>query len=218
MINVCCVCLCPPLSPPSPPPKALGDTTFLGVLRQLLPLMKPRGGEDASGSRSREDGCGPDELILLLVYLYSLADEAQPPHGGGGGGGEEEQLEMLERELIGALTLVVTREAELSPLLQKLTGESQMFVSSVGPRRVFTPRPAHTHTPTHSSPPRVWERVRSRGSCSLGPAVRRRRAADVSGVQTVSGFEDCWSEDVYEPPGCLFGRRHLGFLQPVDSE
>lgn len=102
--------------------QALGDTTFLGVLRQLLPLMKPRGGEDASGSRSREDGCGPDELILLLVYLYSLADEAQPPHGGGGGGGEEEQLEMLERELIGALTLVVTREAELSPLLQKLTG------------------------------------------------------------------------------------------------
>ncbi|XP_062416496.1 sec1 family domain-containing protein 2-like [Pungitius pungitius] len=86
--------------------------------------MKPRGGEDAaaSGSRCQEDGCGPDELILLLVYLYSLADEAQPPHGGGGGEEEEKQLEMLERELIGALTLVITQEAELSPLLQKLTG------------------------------------------------------------------------------------------------
>uniref|UniRef100_A0A8C2ZJF6 Si:ch73-249k16.4 n=1 Tax=Cyclopterus lumpus TaxID=8103 RepID=A0A8C2ZJF6_CYCLU len=81
------------------------------------PLMKPRGGgEDGSGSRSGEDECGPDELILLLVYLYSLAEEAQPA------GQEGEELEKLERELIGALTLVVTRETELSPLLQKLTG------------------------------------------------------------------------------------------------
>ncbi|KAM8873610.1 sec1 family domain-containing protein 2 [Spinachia spinachia] len=102
--------------------QALGDTTFPAVLRQLLPLVMPRGGEDAapSGSRSQEDGYGPDELILLLVYLYSLADEALPPHGGGGG--EAQQLEMLERELIGALALVITREAELSPLLQKVTG------------------------------------------------------------------------------------------------
>ncbi|XP_041792106.1 sec1 family domain-containing protein 2 isoform X1 [Chelmon rostratus] len=100
--------------------QALGDSDFPAVLRQLLPLMKPRGGEDsvASGSRSREDECGPDELILLLVYLYSLADEAQPADQDA----EEEELEKLERELIGALTLVITRETELSPLLQKLTG------------------------------------------------------------------------------------------------
>lgn len=102
--------------------QALGDSDFPTVLRQLLPLMRPRGGEDssASGSRSREDECGPDELILLLVYLYSLADEAQPADQDA----EEEELEKLERELIGALTLVMTRETELSPLLQKLTGES----------------------------------------------------------------------------------------------
>ncbi|XP_049909999.1 sec1 family domain-containing protein 2 [Epinephelus moara] len=100
--------------------QALGDSDFPAVLRQLLPLMKPCGGEDstASGSRSREDECGPDELILLLVYLYSLADEAQPADQDT----EEEELEKLERELMGALTLVITREAELSPLLQKLTG------------------------------------------------------------------------------------------------
>lgn len=100
--------------------QALGDSDFPAVLRQLLPLMKPRGGEDSSscGSRLGEDECGPDELILLLVYLYSLADEAQP----GEQDTEEEELEKLERELIGALTLVITREAELSPLLQKLTG------------------------------------------------------------------------------------------------
>ncbi len=86
-------------------------------------MMKPRGDEDraASGSRSREDECGPDELILLLVYLYSLADEAQLADQDT----DEEELEKLERELIGALTLVITREAELSPLLQRLTGERE---------------------------------------------------------------------------------------------
>lgn len=98
--------------------QALGDSDFPTVLRQLLPLMKPRGVEDSSGSRSGEDDCGPDELILLLVYLYSLADEAQPADHDA----EEEELEKLERELIGALALVVTRETELSPLLQKVTG------------------------------------------------------------------------------------------------
>ncbi|XP_076009634.1 sec1 family domain-containing protein 2 [Genypterus blacodes] len=98
--------------------QALGDSDFLTVLRQLLPLMKPCGGKDsaASGSRSGEEDCGPDELILLLVYLYSLAEEADRD------GEEEEELEKLERELIGALTLVITLETELSPLLQKLTG------------------------------------------------------------------------------------------------
>ncbi|KAK2835872.1 hypothetical protein Q5P01_016356 [Channa striata] len=100
--------------------QALGDSDFPAVLRQLLPLMKPRGGEDASAtvSGTREDECGPEELILLLIYLYSLANEAQPADQDT----EEEELEKLERELIGALTLVITRETELSPLLQKLTG------------------------------------------------------------------------------------------------
>uniref|UniRef100_A0A673WWA6 Sec1 family domain containing 2 n=1 Tax=Salmo trutta TaxID=8032 RepID=A0A673WWA6_SALTR len=99
--------------------QALGDSDFAGVLRQLLPLMKPRGeegssSESSSGSRAGEDECGPDELLVLLVYLYSLAGEAQPA--------DDEEVEKVERELIGALTLVITRETELSTLLQKLTG------------------------------------------------------------------------------------------------
>ncbi|XP_029005057.1 sec1 family domain-containing protein 2 [Betta splendens] len=104
--------------------QALGGSSFPAVLRQLLPLMKPRGGESSAASRSRGDECGPDELISLLVYLYSLADEAQPAAGQDAEEEEEEEeeLEKLERELIGALTLVVTSETELSPLLQKLTG------------------------------------------------------------------------------------------------
>lgn len=68
-----------------------------------------------------EDECGPDELILLLIYLYSLANEAQ--HTDGDAEEEKEELEKLEQELIGALTLVIMQETELSPLLQKLTGE-----------------------------------------------------------------------------------------------
>uniref|UniRef100_A0A3Q2ZVS4 Sec1 family domain containing 2 n=1 Tax=Kryptolebias marmoratus TaxID=37003 RepID=A0A3Q2ZVS4_KRYMA len=105
--------------------QTLGDSDFPAVLRQLLPLMNPRGGEDSSSSgvRFREDECGPDELILLLIYLYSLADEAQRT---GRDAEEEEELEKLERELIGALTLVITQETELSPLLQKLTGERKV--------------------------------------------------------------------------------------------
>ncbi|XP_029285904.1 sec1 family domain-containing protein 2 isoform X2 [Cottoperca gobio] len=99
--------------------QALGDSDFHAVLRQLLPLIKPRGGEDSTTSgRSREDESGPEELILLLVYLYSLAGEAQPADQHT----KEVHLEKLEMELIGALTLVITREIELSPLLQKLTG------------------------------------------------------------------------------------------------
>uniref|UniRef100_A0A1A7WXU0 Sec1 family domain containing 2 n=1 Tax=Iconisemion striatum TaxID=60296 RepID=A0A1A7WXU0_9TELE len=104
--------------------QALGDSDFPAVLRQLLPLMKPRGGEDRLSSRSRlgEDECGPDELILLLTYLYSLADEAH--HGDAEE--EEEELKKLEQEIMGALTLVLTQETELSPLVQKLTGRSNV--------------------------------------------------------------------------------------------
>ncbi|XP_068175682.1 sec1 family domain-containing protein 2 [Antennarius striatus] len=99
--------------------QALGDYDFPAVLRQLLPLMKPEGATNSTttGSMSREDEFGPDELILLLIYLYSLADEAQPTKRGTDG-----EVEKLERELIGALTLVITREPRISLLLQKLTG------------------------------------------------------------------------------------------------
>lgn len=108
--------------------QALGDSDFPAVLRQLLPLMQHHEGPDSSssGSRSRKDECGPDELILLLVYLYSLADEAQPSDHHA----EEEELEKLERELIGALTLLITNQTELSPMLQKLTGERINAVTS----------------------------------------------------------------------------------------
>ncbi|KAM6963218.1 sec1 family domain-containing protein 2 [Aplochiton taeniatus] len=126
--------------------QSLGDSDLPGVLRQLLPLMKPRGGggdDSAPGARAGEDECGPDELLLLLIYLYSLAGEAQP---GDDDGREEVEVEKLERELIGALTLVLTREAELSPLLQKLTG-------CASPQELTTQR-------AHSAAEAVFETLR----------------------------------------------------------
>ncbi|XP_019752593.1 sec1 family domain-containing protein 2 isoform X1 [Hippocampus comes] len=109
--------------------QALGDADFASVLSQMLPLMKPRGGQDDSGGGFAEDECGPDELILLLVYLYSLADEAQ--HAEREDARPGGKLEKLERELIGGLTLAITRETELSPLLQKLTGCTQVEELSI---------------------------------------------------------------------------------------
>ncbi|XP_049588058.1 sec1 family domain-containing protein 2 [Syngnathus scovelli] len=93
--------------------QALGDADFTSVLSQIVPLLKPRGSQDGFA----EDECGPDELILLLIYLYSLADEAQAPERE-----DVRQREKLEREVIGGLTLAITRESKLSPLLQKITG------------------------------------------------------------------------------------------------
>lgn len=123
--------------------QALGDSDFPSMLRQLLPLMKPTEGEGVSGSSRGTDECGPDELVLLLVYLYSLADEATSTDRDEE---EEEELERLERELIGALTLVITKEAELSPLLQKLTGCSS-------PEEL-------TMTRAHSAVERMFETLR----------------------------------------------------------
>ncbi|XP_037104926.1 sec1 family domain-containing protein 2 [Syngnathus acus] len=95
--------------------QALGDADFTSVLSQIVPLLKPRGSQD--GASFAEDECGPDELILLLIYLYSLADEAQAAER------EDVRLrEKLEREVIGGLTLAITRESKLSPLLQNITG------------------------------------------------------------------------------------------------
>ncbi|KAJ7986499.1 hypothetical protein DPEC_G00340510 [Dallia pectoralis] len=106
--------------------EALGDCDFAGVLKLLLPKMKPlrTPGDQLPESGSSlgfraEDECGPDELLVLLVYLYSLAAEAKPADDEDEAG---EDVEKMERDLIEALTLVISREAELSPLMQKLTG------------------------------------------------------------------------------------------------
>lgn len=94
--------------------QALGDSDLAEVLKQLLPLIKSS--ESGTGSDSSE--LSVDDLLVLLVYVYSMAKEACP-----GGAGEEKHVEKVENELIGALTLRLTRQTSLSPLLQEITGK-----------------------------------------------------------------------------------------------
>ncbi|XP_056621181.1 sec1 family domain-containing protein 2 [Triplophysa dalaica] len=95
--------------------QALGDSDLAEVLKQLLPLIKS--GESETGSDSSE--LSMDDLLVLLVYVYSLAQEVCPS-----GAEEGERVEKMEKELIGALTLRLTQETKLSPLLQDITGVS----------------------------------------------------------------------------------------------
>lgn len=57
---------------------------------------------------------GVDELLLLLVYVFSLAQETQAS------GTQDE--EKVEGEIVGALTLLLTQQTTLSPLVQGITG------------------------------------------------------------------------------------------------
>ncbi|XP_031430238.1 sec1 family domain-containing protein 2 [Clupea harengus] len=101
--------------------QALGDSDLAAVLKQVLPLIKSACGSEGSeaGSGSGEEAAvlGADDLLALLVFLYSLSEEAHPGEG-------EEAQEKVERELIGALTLLLTKQTQLSPLLQSITGAS----------------------------------------------------------------------------------------------
>lgn len=89
----------------------MGDSDLAEVLKQLLPLIKSS--ESKSGSDSSE--LTMDDLLVLLVYVYSVAQEACP-------GDAKEDVERVENELIGALTLRLTQQTTLSPLLQDITG------------------------------------------------------------------------------------------------
>ncbi|XP_050994709.1 sec1 family domain-containing protein 2 [Labeo rohita] len=95
--------------------QALGDSDLAEVLKQLLPLIK----SSESGTGSGSGDLSVDDLLVLLVYVYSMAQEACP-----GGPEEEKRIEKVENELIGALTLRLTQQTTLSPLLQEITGIS----------------------------------------------------------------------------------------------
>uniref|UniRef100_A0AAY4C3A2 Sec1 family domain-containing protein 2 n=1 Tax=Denticeps clupeoides TaxID=299321 RepID=A0AAY4C3A2_9TELE len=92
---------------------AVGDSDLAAVLRQVLPLIKSASSSEGSAG-SGEAGLQVDELLAMLVFLYSLSGEALP--------GDGDQEERVERELIGALTLLLTQQTNLSPLLQSITG------------------------------------------------------------------------------------------------
>ncbi|XP_072538767.1 sec1 family domain-containing protein 2 [Salminus brasiliensis] len=98
--------------------QALGDSGLPDVLRQLLPLIKSSSSDPGVDSGSGD--LSVDELLVLLVYVYSLAQETKSSLQ------DEEQVEKVEGELIGALTLLLSRQTTLSPLLQDITGVSSL--------------------------------------------------------------------------------------------
>lgn len=79
-----------------------------GVLNQLLPLIK------SSSQRTRDD-YSPEELLILLIYIYSVTGECT----------RDTDLGDVEEKVRRALASVFSEESELSPLLQKITGEAE---------------------------------------------------------------------------------------------
>ncbi|XP_040822450.1 sec1 family domain-containing protein 2 isoform X2 [Ochotona curzoniae] len=85
--------------------QSLGESAPAAVLDQLLPLVKP-------ASQRSHDDYGPEELLVLFTYVYSVTGE-QAADGA---------LEEAEERVKKALAQALCEEPELSPLLQKITG------------------------------------------------------------------------------------------------
>lgn len=79
-----------------------------GVLNQLLPMIK-------SSSQRTNDDYSPEELLILLIYVYSVTGECTL----------DRDLGDVEEKVKRALASVFSEESELSPLLQKITGEAE---------------------------------------------------------------------------------------------
>ncbi|XP_055967348.1 sec1 family domain-containing protein 2 [Sorex fumeus] len=85
--------------------QSIGESTMGVVLNQLLPLIKPL-------SQRTSDDYSPEELLILLIYIYSVTGEFEV----------DNELDEAEEKVKKALAQVLCEESELSPLLQKITG------------------------------------------------------------------------------------------------
>ncbi|XP_006868127.1 PREDICTED: sec1 family domain-containing protein 2 [Chrysochloris asiatica] len=85
--------------------QSIGESAMSVVLNQLLPMIKP------SHQRTSDD-YGPDELFILLIYIYSVTGEFTV----------DKAVCEAEEKVKKALVQVICEESELSPLLQKITG------------------------------------------------------------------------------------------------
>lgn len=84
----------------------IGESEFPSILRELLPIIKTH------SSRTDNDYT-PEDLLVLLVYIYSIVGEIKP--------GKE--LDEAESEVKKALVHSICDEPELPSLLQKITGK-----------------------------------------------------------------------------------------------
>ncbi|XP_063166642.1 sec1 family domain-containing protein 2 [Candoia aspera] len=91
----------------------IGESTLFNALNQLLPMIK-------SYSNRTDDDYTPQELLLLLVYIYSIVGEVKT--------GKE--LSEAESQVKEALVQAICDEPELPALLQKIIGgESSINVT-----------------------------------------------------------------------------------------
>ena len=86
--------------------QSIGESTMSVVLHQLLPMIKPL-------NQRTNDDYSPEELLVLLLYIYSVSGEFSV----------DKDLGESEEKVKKALAQVFCEESELSPLLQKITGK-----------------------------------------------------------------------------------------------
>ncbi|XP_006894237.1 PREDICTED: sec1 family domain-containing protein 2-like, partial [Elephantulus edwardii] len=84
---------------------SIGESSMAIMLNQLLPMIKP-------SSKRTNDDYNPEELLILLIYVYSVTGEFTM----------DQDLDAAEEKVKKALAQVFCEESELSPLLQKITG------------------------------------------------------------------------------------------------
>ncbi|XP_064418967.1 sec1 family domain-containing protein 2 isoform X2 [Latimeria chalumnae] len=85
--------------------QALGESDLPRVLNQILPMIKPH-------SERKDDNYTPDDLLVLLVYIYSVVEGIKIG----------KQLDEAEQGVKKALVQAFCGEPELTTLLQKITG------------------------------------------------------------------------------------------------
>ncbi|KAM8969889.1 LOW QUALITY PROTEIN: sec1 family domain-containing protein 2 [Sarcophilus harrisii] len=83
--------------------QSIGESSMSNVLNQLLPMIK-------SFSQRTSDDYSPEDLLVLLVYIYSVVGEIPI----------DKDLDTAEEMVKMALTVALSEEPELPPLLQKI--------------------------------------------------------------------------------------------------
>ncbi|XP_025031104.1 sec1 family domain-containing protein 2-like [Python bivittatus] len=99
----------------------IGESTFFNALNQLLPIIK------SYNNRTDNNDYTPQELLLLLVYIYSIVGEVKL--------GKE--LSEAESQVKEALVQAICDEPELPTLLQKIIANPvlQNRLGTLGPNR-----------------------------------------------------------------------------------
>ncbi|XP_027692364.1 sec1 family domain-containing protein 2 isoform X1 [Vombatus ursinus] len=85
--------------------QSIGESSMSNVLNQLLPIIK-------SFSQRTSDDYSAEDLLILLVYIYSVVGELPA----------DKDLDKAEEMVKMALTVVFSEEPKLSPLLQNILG------------------------------------------------------------------------------------------------